>query len=101
MSILEEKKFNIKWGDIGPRLITRLIQENGLVKEIYKEDYFYPIHYKHAMLALDPIHTANINEKVKNSYVYHCWNEILREKNINKNEIPPQKSFIYERFYGH
>jgi hypothetical protein len=101
MSILEEKKFNIKWGDIGPRLITRLIHENGLVKEIYKEDYFYPIHYKHAMLALDPIHTANINEKVKNSYVYHCWNEILREKNINKNETPPQKSFIYERFYGH
>jgi mannosyltransferase OCH1-like enzyme len=101
MSILQNNNFNIKWGDIGPRLITSIIQEKKLENEIYTEDYFYPIHYKDAMTALNVNHTIDINSKTKNSYVYHCWNEILKKHNVDKRIPPPENTFIYEKFYGY
>jgi mannosyltransferase OCH1-like enzyme len=101
LEILNKKEYNIKWGEIGPKLITSLIQDLELSRDVLSEENFYPIHYRQALSILDPAQTQNINERVKESYVYHCWNEILREHSVDKNVVPPAHSFIYEKFYGH
>lgn len=97
--ILEEKNNIISWGEIGPRLITRLVNEKNLKSEIQQTEAFYPVHWKYALDALDPTKTSDINQRCKNSFVYHYWNEIIKKKNIDKSRNPPVGSFIYNKFY--
>jgi hypothetical protein len=96
--ICENKNNILDWGDIGPRMVTSLIKELNLEKFCLSESYFYPIHYRNALLALDPYKTNDVEILCKDSYVYHLWNEVLRKKNINKNVMPPVNSFLHKHF---
>lgn len=96
--ILSNKNRTIRWGEIGPKLITRLINEQGLLEEVFPAPAFYPVHWKNALSALNPELTEEINKKCANSYVYHYWNEIIKKNGIDKSVPPPVGSFIYEQF---
>lgn len=89
---------NFAWGEIGPKLMTSFVNKNNLFKNVVSQEYFYPIHYKEALSILDPAQILNVEEKIKNSYTLHLWNEILRKKSINKNEMPPVGSFLHKKF---
>jgi hypothetical protein len=96
--ILTDKNRNIKWGEIGPKLITQLVSNNNLLNEIYPQSFFYPVHWKNAVDALNPKLTDELDTKCSNSYVYHYWNEIIKKNKIDKNCLPPIDSFIYNKF---
>ena len=97
-NICEEKNYNFKWGDIGPKLITELVNVLDLESNILDVEYFYSVHYKDALTLLDPLKTEQIELKIKNSFSIHLWNEILRKNTVNKNVMPPVGSFLYNKF---
>jgi hypothetical protein len=96
--VLEQKniinnKINLKWGEIGPVLLTNWLTKNNLLKEILNKNTFYPIHYTQTRLMNNPRYTKSLKSLVKDSYVCHLWNEIL-SKEINKNIHPNKNSFL-------
>lgn len=95
---LAEKNRSIGWGEIGPKLITKLVLENKLVSDILSTEYFYPLHCKHAIDVINKDKTESIESITANSYVYHCWNEMLTRGGVNKNEMPVEGSFLYKKF---
>lgn len=95
---LVERNRSISWGEIGPKLITKLVLENNLYTDILSKEYFYPLHCKHALDAIDPNKTESLEKITKNSYVYHCWNEMLTRGNVDKNNMPVEGSFLYKKF---
>ena len=96
--ILTLRNRRVGWGEIGPRLVTSLVDSHSLSNDILPIEYFYPVHCKYALDALDPKKTSYINDKCKNSFVYHCWNEMLSRANVDKNIDPPVGSFLYNKF---
>ncbi len=97
--ILNKNNRNISWGEIGPKLVTRLVNDYQLNLEIQPSEIFYPRHWKQALDALNPEKTTEVENSCKNSFVYHYWNEIIKKKKINKNELPPINSFIYNKLF--
>ena len=95
---LDECSYNIKWGGIGPQLITKLVNTNDLRDSILPPSFFYPVSYKHALDALDPNKLEDIETMCSQSYVYHCWNEVLTRKQVNKNIMPTHNSFLFKKF---
>ena len=96
--ILETRNRRVGWGEIGPRLITQLVNENGLQDDALPTNYFYPLTPKQALNALDPTRLIEVEDKCSNSYVYHYWSEMLSRASVNKNELPPVGSFLYKKF---
>jgi len=102
LSLLEDicknKNYIFNWGDIGPKLITSLINLTGNQNDILDSNYFYPVHYKDTLAFFDSAVTESIDYKTKNSFVVHLWNEIIRKQNIDKNIMPEKNSFLYKKF---
>lgn len=96
--ILLTRNRRIGWGEIGPRLITQIVKDFNLEKDIFSTNYFYPITSKNALIVLDPNEILIVNEKCKDSFIYHYWSEMFSRANVNKNEMPPLGSFLYEKF---
>jgi hypothetical protein len=88
----------LEWGEIGPRMVTSLVRELNLESVCLPEKYFYPIHYKDALLALDPAQFEIVESSCKDSFIYHTWNEVLRKNNVNKDAMPYEGSFLYKHF---
>jgi hypothetical protein len=96
--VLEQKniinnRINLKWGEIGPVLLTNWLTKNNLLKQVLNKNIFYPIHYTQTRLMNNPRHTKSLKSLAKDSYVCHLWNEIL-SKEINKNIHPSKGSFL-------
>lgn len=91
--IILDNKNDLMWGEIGPRLLTSIINENKLYSEILEKKYFYPIHYTQTKQMNNPNYCNELVNLSQNSYVCHLWNEIL-SKNIDKNIKPNEGSFL-------
>jgi hypothetical protein len=96
--ICKKQNYIFNWGDIGPKLITSLVDITNTHRDILSTDYFYPIHYKETLTFFEPSLTNDISKKVENSFVVHLWNEIIRKNKINKNIMPEKNSFLYKKF---
>jgi Glycosyltransferase sugar-binding region containing DXD motif len=48
----------VKWGDSGPRLLTRVLTDYGALNRVVPASVYYPVHYSEALDALRPSKTA-------------------------------------------
>jgi hypothetical protein len=94
-----KNKNSFRWGECGPQLLTEFIKENNLTSKILPIHSFYPVYFKHAIDALDPLKLLEINALTKESLIYHYWSEIFKRKQINKSELPPAGSFLFNHVY--
>jgi hypothetical protein len=99
LAVIKEKKIVIDWGDLGPKLITNLIEKNNVINNVLSKEFFYPIHYTEAMKALDPAFNEEIEKVTKNSFVYHYWNENFKRNEVDKFEKPEQGSYLSNLFF--
>ena len=83
-----------KWGEIGPRLITRLLKQHGRLECAHPEVSCYPIHYKETIDLLRPCLADALLQRIQSSIFVHLWNEVLRRRNIKKTLLPPQGSLL-------
>ena len=87
-----------EWGAVGPALLTQFLRERSLLNQLAPAQDFYPIHWKRADWALDPAKLEQATALCQEAYVYHIWNEVLRDLRIPKNLMPPAGSFLHQRF---
>lgn len=83
-----------QWGDLGPRLITELLQQQGLINQAQPQYSCYALDWKDALDILDPSQTSSIIERTKSAPFVHLWNEIYRRSGVDKTLRPAPGSFL-------
>lgn len=96
---LEITNRNISWAQISVQMITDLVERapvlaNGIVDKYH----FCPVAPQEAGKAASPAYVQELEELTANSYVYHFWNEMMRRGGINCDEMPPQGSYLHNKF---
>ncbi len=92
------KGYIIRWGDIGPNLITRLMKKEGKFLNAMKKQYFYPVNYENFNYVLLPRYYKKAKKLCDKSFTVHNYNQILNRFGIPKNILPPKGSYLYEKF---
>ena len=92
---------DFQWGQCGPRLITAVARRLGLDGHAAPLEKAYPLHWTEALDVLFPEACERIEQKTRNSYFLHLWNEMLRRAVILKDIRPPRGSFLASKFEEH
>ena len=89
----------IIWGQTGPKLLQRVVNEFNLLNLAQSVNVFYPIHYREVWKLFDPESREEISERVAKSTCIHLWNEYFRRAPLPiKQYAPPVQSFLGEKF---
>jgi hypothetical protein len=86
---------NIRWGQSGPDLLTRIILRNRDKITIMPPEAFYPLPWTDAWKAISPEEYESCEAAAAESYCFHWWNEMLRRIGIPKHMLPPIGSYLY------
>tara|TARA_B100000965_G_scaffold357392_1_gene336070 strand:- start:532 stop:1422 length:891 start_codon:yes stop_codon:yes gene_type:complete len=97
-SVIENKNYRLRWGEIGPDLITETVISEGLINTIFPPDYFFPISPTNIQALFNSKISIDDKDKINQSFTCHTWNEMFRKYNINKNIHPPKSSYMYHQF---
>jgi hypothetical protein len=84
-----KNKEELKWGQIGPKLMDEGIKKFKLEKYVQMPEVFCPISFHH----VEQMFQVYIIEN--SMYTVHLWNEYWRRKNLDKNKTYDPKC-IYE-----
>jgi hypothetical protein len=95
---IENIGYTIKWGEIGPNLITKILKTKKIYHKAQPQWKFYAINYKNFDLLILPKNKKKAKILTKNSFVTHTYNQIFNRFGIPKNIMPPKGSFLYEIF---
>ncbi|MGA7487991.1 MAG: glycosyltransferase family 2 protein [Xanthobacteraceae bacterium] len=85
---------NVKWGDTGPRLFTRVLDERGWLDRAAAASVCYPIHYTRALEVLRPARTADLTAQIESALFLHVWNSTLVHHGVQKSYRPPKGSLL-------
>lgn len=88
----------MKWGAIGPNLITKIVKKKNLIVDVIKKNIFYPVNYRDFNILLLPEKLSVAKNKSKQSLTCHIYNQILNRFGVPKNIMPTKGSFLYEKF---
>jgi hypothetical protein len=87
---------NAKWGEIGPRLITQVVSDAGVIAQAQPAGLCYPIHWSEALELLLPCHADVNRRKLGEALFLHLWNEMFRQARIAKDILPPRQCLLRE-----
>jgi hypothetical protein len=85
---------NVKWGDTGPRLFTRVLEEQGRLDRAAAPSVCYPIHYSQAVEVLRPSRAAELAARIEPALFLHVWNSTLVHRGVQKGCRPPKGSLL-------
>lgn len=88
----------INWGDIGPKLLNKLLHKENKFSKVFGKKYFYPIDYKNFNYLLLPRYYSEAKKICKDSFTIHNYNQILNRFGIPKNIMPTKGSLLYKKF---
>jgi hypothetical protein len=89
------------WGDLGPRLVTRIVSEYDLESEAWATRKIYPIHWRETAKLVRPQDAEEVAARVEGSFFLHLWNEMFARQGICKGEAPPEGSFLAQAMHKH
>jgi Glycosyltransferase sugar-binding region containing DXD motif len=81
------------WGECGPILVGRLVEEFALQQHIQAPDIFCPLHWRDWDLQLKPGISWSFGEQ---TVAVHLWNELWRRRGADKDQAWPADS-LYEQ----
>jgi glycosyltransferase involved in cell wall biosynthesis len=84
----------VRWGDSGPRLLTRILKEQARDGDALDGSICYPVHYSDALDLLAPSRLASVRERAASSLFIHLWNAMLDHHGIDKTMLPPKGSAL-------
>jgi hypothetical protein len=84
----------VRWGDSGPFLFTRLLNERGYRDRIASSELCYPVHHYYASDILRPSRCADLRERTKSSLFVHLYNGSLLLRGVEKSKAPPRGSML-------
>jgi hypothetical protein len=94
IELAEEKGRSVRWGDTGPLLLTRVMQELGETQGIFDPSVCYPVDHLHALDVLRPSALARVTARSDGSQFLHLWNQMLKQAGVRKTCLPPRGSLL-------
>ena len=100
MQLSRQAGRDVKWGEIGPGLMTRLMQDRELRQRVRVEpsNTFYPVGYRDFLRLMIPDSLTLQDLREKGSVCLHLWNEMFRFYKLDKNILPPDGSILRQCF---
>lgn len=86
---------------IGPDLLSRLVQERNLLSATADSSVCYPFDQERVFDLADPAKIKSVKATVANSPFLHLFQEIFRGVSFPREILPPQGSFLAEKFVQH
>jgi len=96
-----ERRDKAVWGDLGPRLLTRVIEEYELHSEAMPREYLYPLHWRDVLMLHDPAMAEQVFDLIENSLTIHLWNDMFSRIGMRKTDTPKENSAISALFAKH
>jgi hypothetical protein len=87
-----------EWGAIGPALLTRLINEQGMTRVVRPWTAAFPVRTSETCQLFLPEHREALERRTADADFVHFWNEIWRRVRVPKNYGPPEGSFLDSLF---
>jgi hypothetical protein len=84
----------VKGGDTGPRLLTRVLEEHGLIGQALPATLCYPVHYSEALDLLRPAKLPMLADRIEPSLFLHLWHAMLAFHGVQKSCLPPKGSLL-------
>lgn len=81
----------VRWGMIGPVLLTAVVEELGMTGCVAPVSVLYPVHYSEVWKLFDPQSTQEVVRRLDTSATLHLWNEVLRHAPIPVASLAPPK----------
>jgi hypothetical protein len=95
-------KMRFRWGELGPKLITRVARDYGLERFAADQSVFYAIPALETWKFFSPNHAREIENRIAHSEGVHLWNEALKLSVVNpKTRKPPSGSFLEKQLREH
>ncbi len=96
--VRESSNFNkkdIKWGEIGPQLLTAKIKEHDLEKYIQQPKVFYPVNYWEWEDLFMPDKASSVISKSLESHTIQIWHQMLNRVGYDNNNFPEGSAMDY------
>lgn len=87
--------YTFGWGEIGPKLLTRVVARLDLRHVIEPPGTFYSIHFRDFVKLYDPAERDWCESCVSGALAVHLWNEIRSRLAIPTALLPPSGSFVH------
>jgi hypothetical protein len=93
-------KKDIKWGEIGPQLLTQKIKEYKLEQYIQEPSVFYPVNYWEWKSIFTPEERSKVFRLSTSSHTLQIWNQMLNREGFDKNNFDSGSAieYFYKRF---
>jgi hypothetical protein len=91
----------LAWGETGPVLLTRLIDEAGLAQRALSPAALYAIHFSECRMLVDPAARADVTRRLGGALAVHLWDEIWTRQRIPTFLRPPPGSFLADALARH
>jgi len=92
---------HVSWGEAGPNLLTRMVEEEGMSGLILPQNAFYPV----PLEKWDWVHAEDHRDEVcsmaRESFCTHLWNEYACQHCFQKSVRPEPQSFFGQRVSKH
>ncbi len=85
---------SVRWGEMGPQLLTDALTELGLDRLAQPREAFYPIKPLQTWLLFDPEQAEEVDRRVADSSAVHLWHEVLRRAGPITQVGPPAGSWL-------
>ena len=94
MHVAQSVRDQAAWGEIGPRLITRMLKESARFRDAKGSEACYPVHHREALDVLRPEMALSLERRIQGSDFLHLWNEMFRRAGVAKTMLPPKGSLL-------
>jgi len=96
MELSRQAGSDVMWGEIGPGLVTRLVQDREWRQLVHLEPpgTFYPVGYREFLRLLIPGSLSLQDLREGGSVCLHLWNEMFRFYKLDKTILPPEGSVL-------
>ena len=76
-------------------MITDVLKKEGVYDQTFDSNIFFGLKAKN-FKELYSFDTHKLKVITDNAFSIHLWNELSRKFLINKDKLPPKKSFLYQ-----
>lgn len=89
---------DMRHGETGPRLITRLIGSQAMAAQAQPPHLYFPIHFDEFWKVFLPEHAHECRALCDRARTLHLWNNIVDRLGFWKDFLPPQGAYLHELF---
>jgi hypothetical protein len=89
---------DLKWGAIGPFLLTPVLEKHGIYDRALDPHVCYPIEPEQFWKPFLPSYRVQVEKALAGATLLHLWSEAIRWSNYELCVCPPVGSYLQERF---